>query len=130
MRGIPKLYYSDDHHCDACMHNKLTKYSFHSTLQYTTSWTIEILHMDQFGLVSNLSFGDKNYSLVIVNDYTKFIRVKFLKHNNDPYPKLKFFAIRIQRKIGYSISSIHYDDGGMFKNNASKSFCKDISTWT
>jgi hypothetical protein len=44
----------------------------------TTSSSLELLHMDLFGLVAYLSIGGSKYGLVIVDDYSHFTWVFFL----------------------------------------------------
>lgn len=65
-----------------------------NTLQVASKWVtlLEVLCIDLFGPVSTIILGGKKYSLVIVNDYTIFTWVKFLKQMNDAFPEFKIYT--------------------------------------
>ena len=50
----------------------------------TTDRPLELLHMDLFGPIAYISIGGSKYSLVIVDDYSRFTWVFFLQENDKP----------------------------------------------
>jgi hypothetical protein len=44
----------------------------------TSDRSLELLHMDLFGLIAYISINGSKYYLVIVNDYSRFTWVFFL----------------------------------------------------
>jgi len=61
------------------------KSSFKSKDIVSTSRPLELLHIDLFGLVSIASLYGSNYGLVIVDDYSIWTWVKFLRTKDDAY---------------------------------------------
>lgn len=59
--------------CGACQLGKQTKTSFKGKIaEPSTSREIELLHMDLFGVVTSNSTAGKSYTLVLVNDYSRY----------------------------------------------------------
>ena len=81
--GLPKLSFERDNICDACMKGKHLKSSFKSKNFISTSRPLELLYMDLCGPMSTPSPGGKQYNLVVVDDFTRFIWTYFLAHKND-----------------------------------------------
>lgn len=77
IRLVPKLEYSEDHLCNACMNDKQTKFFFKYAPKNSMSHLLEVLHMDLFRYISTTSSKGKSHDLVIVNDYTIFIWIRF-----------------------------------------------------
>lgn len=69
---VSKLNFYTDYVCDACLSSKQTKITFKSTPSTSTSWPLEIIHMDLFRLISTTSLGGKSYNLIIIDDFTRF----------------------------------------------------------
>nr|GEV44829.1 G-box-binding factor 4-like [Tanacetum cinerariifolium] len=68
-RGIPKLKFQKDHLCLACALGKSKKSSYKPKAEDTKQEKVYLLHMDLCGLMRVESINDKNYILVIVDDY-------------------------------------------------------------
>jgi hypothetical protein len=54
-----------------------------------TDRPLELLHMDLFGPITYISIGGSKYCLVIVDDYSRFTWVFFLKEKNSNPRDLK-----------------------------------------
>ena len=48
----------------------------------STSNPLALLYMDLFGPTRTLSFGGKRYSVVIVDDFSRYIWVAFFTHKD------------------------------------------------
>jgi len=57
---------------------------------------LELLHIDLFGQVSTASIYGSKYGMVIVDDYSGWSWVKFLKSKDDSYDVFSNFCIQIQ----------------------------------
>jgi hypothetical protein len=55
----------------------------------TTDRPLELLHMDLFGPIAYISIGGSKYSLVIVDDYSRFTWVFFLQEKSQTQETLK-----------------------------------------
>ena len=96
VRGLPDIDYHSDALCGACQKGKIVKTSFKSKDIVSTSRPLELLHVDLFGPVSTASIYGSKYGLVIVDDYSRWSWVKFLKSKDDSYDVFSKFCIQIQ----------------------------------
>ena len=74
------------------------------------------LHVDLFGPTSHDSLGNKKYCLVIVDDYSRYCWVFFLKLKSETQQIFIDFANEQQRQHEVTIKIIRSDNGSEFKN--------------
>jgi transposase InsO family protein len=82
----------------------------------TTSRPLELLHMDLFRPVAYLSIEESKYSLVIVDDFSRFTWVFFLQDKSETQSTLKCFLRRGQNEFELKVKKIRSDNGAEFKN--------------
>ncbi|GJY49448.1 retrovirus-related pol polyprotein from transposon TNT 1-94 [Tanacetum coccineum] len=82
-RDIPKLKFQKDHLCSACALGKSKKYSHQPKAEDTNQEKLYLLHMDLCGPMRVESINRKKYILVIVDDYSRFTWVKFLRSKDE-----------------------------------------------
>ncbi|GJX45050.1 retrovirus-related pol polyprotein from transposon TNT 1-94 [Tanacetum coccineum] len=85
-RGIPRLKFQKDHLCSACALGKSKKSSHQPKAKDTNQEKLYLLHMDLCGPMRVVSINRKRYILVIVDDYSRFTWVRFLR-TKDEAPK-------------------------------------------
>ncbi|GJR77069.1 retrovirus-related pol polyprotein from transposon TNT 1-94 [Tanacetum coccineum] len=78
VRNLPKLKF-DQHFCDACKIGKQAHVSHKAKNIASTTRCLELLHMDLFGPSAVRSYGENRYTLVIVDDYSRYTCTRFLK---------------------------------------------------
>ena len=115
VRNLPKLKY-DQHFCDACKVGKQVHSSHKAKNLVSTSRCLELLHMDLFGPSAIQSYGGNFYTLVIVDDYSRYTWTKFLKSKNEAFDKFEILSKKIQNQVGSNIVSIRTDHGREFDN--------------
>ncbi|GJV35661.1 retrovirus-related pol polyprotein from transposon TNT 1-94 [Tanacetum coccineum] len=115
VRNLPKLKY-DRHFCDACKIGKQAHASHKAKNIVSTTRCLELLHMDLFGPSAIRSYRGNHYTLVIVDDYSRFTWTRFLANKTEAFKKFKIFSKMIQNKLGCSIVSIRTDHGREFDN--------------
>ncbi|GJT87581.1 retrovirus-related pol polyprotein from transposon TNT 1-94 [Tanacetum coccineum] len=79
VRGLPKLKFEKDHLCSACSLGKSKKSSHKPKADDTNQEKLYLLHMDMCGPMRVKSINGKKYILVIIDDYSRFTWVKFLR---------------------------------------------------
>jgi len=99
---------------------KQVKCSFEAKNIVSTSRSLEFLHLDLFGLTRTASLSGYRYALVIVDDYTRWTRVRFLTHKDESFDTFYKFYKKIKHEKGICISSIRSDHGGEFENDLLK----------
>ncbi|KAK1616242.1 hypothetical protein QYE76_021759 [Lolium multiflorum] len=86
---------------------------------------LELLHVDLFGPTTHASFGGKKYCLVIVDDYSRYTWVFFLKTKDETQQIFIDFATKVQREQNLLIMAIRSDNGSEFKNYTLNDFLSD-----
>ncbi|GKB94914.1 retrovirus-related pol polyprotein from transposon TNT 1-94 [Tanacetum coccineum] len=72
--------------------------------------------MDLFGPSSVRSYGGNRYTLVIVDDYSRYTWTRFLKDKTEAFDQFEIFSRQIQNQLGCSIVSIRTDHDREFDN--------------
>ncbi|GJS62812.1 retrovirus-related pol polyprotein from transposon TNT 1-94 [Tanacetum coccineum] len=115
VRNLPKLKF-DQHFCDACKMGKQAHASHKAKNIVSTTRCLELLHMDLFGPSAVRSYGGNRYTLVIVDDYSRYTWTRFLKNKTEAFDQFEIFSRKIQNQLGCSIVSIRTDHGREFDN--------------
>ncbi|KAJ9544155.1 hypothetical protein OSB04_023862 [Centaurea solstitialis] len=125
VRGLHAKEFSSDDHCVACLKGKQHKNSHKSKEVNTISSPLQLLHMDLFGPTNVMSIGKKSYCLVIVDDYSRFTWVYFLRTKDETSGLIKPFVTRVENKTNLRVKVIRSDNGTEFKNADLNSFCEE-----
>ena len=91
----------------------------------STTRPLELLQIDLCGPIRIQSRGDKQYTLVIVDDFSRFTWNMFLWAKDETSGFLITFVKLIQLKINYKVASIRFDHGTEFKNSQIEWFCAE-----
>lgn len=127
-RGLPDLKFSSNSLYEACHKGKFSKTPFKAKNVISTSRPLELFHIDLFGPVKIASVNGKKYSLVIIDDYNKWIWVKLLRHKDESYFLFSTFCSQVQNEKDFKIVKVRGDHGGEFENkNFEKRFYDGIS---
>ncbi|GKA84749.1 retrovirus-related pol polyprotein from transposon TNT 1-94, partial [Tanacetum coccineum] len=82
VQGLPKIKFEKDHLCSACAMGKSKKKPHKPKSEDTNQEKLYLLHMDLCGPMRVASVNGKKYILIIVDDYSQFTWVKFLRTDN------------------------------------------------
>ncbi|GKD14651.1 retrovirus-related pol polyprotein from transposon TNT 1-94 [Tanacetum coccineum] len=123
VRNLPKLKF-DQHFCDACKIEKQAHASHKAKNIVSTTRYLELLHMDLFGPSAVRSYGGNRYTLVIVDDYSRYTWTRFLKNKTKAVDQFEIFSMKIQNQLGCTIVSIRTNHGREFDNEVQfREFC-------
>ncbi|KAI3667880.1 hypothetical protein L6452_42950 [Arctium lappa] len=125
VKGLPSKVFSCDDHCVACLKGKQHKTSHKSKELNTISSSLQLLHMDLFGPTNVMSIGKKSYCLVIVDGYSRFTWVYFLRTKDETSGLIKSFILRIENQTNQKVKVIRSDNGTEFKNLDLNTFCEE-----
>ncbi|KAJ9555546.1 hypothetical protein OSB04_010160 [Centaurea solstitialis] len=120
--GLPDYRYTKESLCSACEKGKQTRASFKSKQISSISSPLQLLHMDLFGPVNVQSIGGKKYTLVIVDEYSRYTWVFFLRAKSDAPEEIILFVRKMERLNNLAVRSIRSDHGTEFKNSTLESF--------
>nr|GEU93433.1 retrovirus-related Pol polyprotein from transposon TNT 1-94 [Tanacetum cinerariifolium] len=115
VRNLPKLKF-DQHFCDACKIGKQAHANHKAKNVVSTTRCLELLHIDLFGLSAVRSYEENRYTLVIVDDYSRYTWTRFLKDKTKAFDQFEIFSRKIQNQLDCSIMSIRTDHGREFDN--------------
>nr|GEU87943.1 hypothetical protein [Tanacetum cinerariifolium] len=99
VRGFPKLKFEKDHLCSACAIGKSKKKYHKPKSEDTNQEKLYLLHMDLCGPMRVESVNGKKYILVIVDDYSRFTWVKFLRSKDEALDFIIKFLKMIQVRL-------------------------------
>nr|GEX69217.1 retrovirus-related Pol polyprotein from transposon TNT 1-94 [Tanacetum cinerariifolium] len=126
VRGLPKLKFEKDHLYSACAMGKSTKKSHKPKSQDTNQEKLYLLHMDLYGPIRTESVNGKKYILAIVDDYSRFTWVKFLRSKYEaPYFIIKFLKM-IQVRLKVPVRRIQTDNRTEFVNQTLRDYYEEV----
>ncbi|GJU55967.1 retrovirus-related pol polyprotein from transposon TNT 1-94 [Tanacetum coccineum] len=111
-----RLKFEKDHLCSACQLGKSKKFSTDQKSENTNMEVLHTLHMDLCGPMRVQSIKGKKYILVIVDDYSRFTWVKFLRSKDETPEFVINFLKQIQLGLNKTVRFIRTDNGTEFVN--------------
>nr|GEU83668.1 retrovirus-related Pol polyprotein from transposon TNT 1-94 [Tanacetum cinerariifolium] len=126
VKGLPKLKFEKDHLCSACAIGKSKKKSYKPKSEDTNQEKLYLLHMDLCGLMCVESVNGKKYILVIVNDYSRFTWVKFLRSKDEASDFIIKFLKMIQVRLKVLVCRIRIDNGTEFVNEMLREYYETV----
>jgi hypothetical protein len=103
--------------CNSCMKGKLTRKSFKSHFDLTSS-SLKVIHGDLVGPISPSSNGGARYFLTLVDQHTGFINVTILKEKSDAAEAIEKFKLFYENQTGNHMKKLITDGGGEFCNRS------------
>nr|GEX63872.1 retrovirus-related Pol polyprotein from transposon TNT 1-94 [Tanacetum cinerariifolium] len=127
VRGLHKLNFEKDHLCSARAMGKSTKKSYKPKSEDTNQKKLYLLHMDLCGPMHTESVNGKKYILVIVNDYSRFTWVKFLRSKDEALDFIIKFLKMIQVQLKVPVRLIQTDNRTDFVNQTLRKYYEESS---
>ncbi|GJW73218.1 retrovirus-related pol polyprotein from transposon TNT 1-94 [Tanacetum coccineum] len=93
--GLPKFKYHKEHLCPSCEQGKSKKASHPPKPVPNSKQRLRLLHMDLCGPMRVDSISGKRYVLVIVDDYSRYTWVHFLRSKDEAPEEIKTFLKKI-----------------------------------
>ncbi|GJX92837.1 retrovirus-related pol polyprotein from transposon TNT 1-94 [Tanacetum coccineum] len=118
--GLPKFKYGKDHLYSSCERGKSKKASHPPKLVPSDHSKLELLHMDLCGPLRVASINGKKYILVIVDDYSRYTWVYFLRSKDETPEIIKKLISQAQLNYKAKVCKIRTDNGTEFKNTSLK----------
>ncbi|GKB55752.1 integrase, catalytic region, zinc finger, CCHC-type containing protein, partial [Tanacetum coccineum] len=110
VRSLPRLKFKKDHLCSACQLRKSKKHTHKPKTENTNLEVLNTLHMDLCRPVRVQTINRKKYILVIVDDYSRFTWVKFLRSKDETPEVVIKFLKQIQVSLNKNIRYIRTDN--------------------
>ncbi|KAM5584807.1 hypothetical protein ABKV19_004255, partial [Rosa sericea] len=129
VRGLPNLNGKTDKICGECKIGKQTKAPHKVVNSATTTKVLELLHMDLMGPAQSESMGGKSYMLVVVDDFSRYTWVNFLRNKTETFESFKNLSQKLiieKKSFNISIVRVRSDNGTEFKNAAFANYFHEL----
>nr|GEW73968.1 integrase, catalytic region, zinc finger, CCHC-type, peptidase aspartic, catalytic [Tanacetum cinerariifolium] len=126
VRGLPRLKFEKDHLCSACQLGKSKKHTHKPKAENTNLEVLNTLHMELCGPMRVQTINGKKYILVIVDDYSRFTWVKFLRSKDETPDIVIKFITQIQVGLNKTVRYVCTDNGTEFVNHTMTEYYEHI----
>ncbi|KAJ9557809.1 hypothetical protein OSB04_012423 [Centaurea solstitialis] len=124
--GLPETRLSKDTLCSACELGKMKRSSHPPKLETNCRSPLDMIHMDLCGPMRIESLARKKYMLVLVDEFSRFTWLEFLRAKSDAADRIIAFIKRIQVSLNLKVKKLRSDNGTEFRNTKLQSFLEDV----
>ncbi|KAJ9558522.1 hypothetical protein OSB04_013136 [Centaurea solstitialis] len=126
VKGLPETRLSKDTLCPACEQGKMKRSSHPPRIDTNSKSPLDMIHMDLCGPMRIESLARKKYMLVLVDEFSRFTWIEFLRAKSDAADRIIAFIKRIQVLLGRRVKKLRSDNGTEFRNAKLQSFLEDV----
>ncbi|KAJ9544969.1 hypothetical protein OSB04_024676 [Centaurea solstitialis] len=126
VKGLPETRLSKDTLCPACEQGKMTRSSHPPRMDTSSKSPLDMIHMDLCGPTRTESLARKKYMLVLVDEFSRFTWIEFLRAKSEAAERIIAFIKRIQVLLGRRVKKLRSDNGTEFHNAKLQSFLEDV----
>ena len=123
--GLPKFGKIEKNVCGSCQLEKQTKLTHPKVIVVATSHPLELLHVNLIGPTRTESMGGKRYIMVVVDDFSRYTWVEFLREKLEACEKMERLCKKLQNEKGVLIVKIKSYHGKEFENAKFEAFCNE-----
>ncbi|KAJ9565746.1 hypothetical protein OSB04_001712 [Centaurea solstitialis] len=124
--GLPSLRFTKEQLCSACEMGKIKKSSHKLKVEHNTCKPLQLLHMDLCGPMRVQSINGRKYVLVIVDDFSRYTWVNFLRSKDGASDIINSFIRNVQVRLQLPVQVIRTDNDTEFKNRKLDSFLDSV----
>ncbi|KAI3735223.1 hypothetical protein L6452_14714 [Arctium lappa] len=126
VKGLPELKYVKEYLCAACEKGKMKRATHNPKPESSTSSPLELLHINLCGPMRTQSINGKKYVLVIVDNYSRYTWVKFLRSKEETPDAIIIFLKTTQVNLQKTVKLLRTDNGTEFKNKVFEDYLKSV----
>jgi transposase InsO family protein len=127
IREMPEISKPTNTMCKHCQHGKQTRAEF-TTKEYSTTKPLEIVRTDLCRLMRTKGLNGKQYFMLLIDDYTRMIKVCFLKKKSKAFECFRIFKEMVENEIDLKIKCLRLDNGGEFMSKEFRDFYEEHGT--
>jgi ribonuclease HI len=125
VKGLPMLTtLGSDEVCEGCQYGNAHRLPFDKSFSRCKS-PLELIHGDLMGPCTTPSYSGSLYMLVLVDDYTQFTWVYFMKEKSEVFFRFKEFKATVESMLNKKIKRFRTDNGGEFTSINFNKFCQE-----
>ena len=111
VNDFPKILKPTNTICKECVLENHRKTYFPSK-KFTATTKLEIIHTNLSGPTNTKGFYGERYFMIIVDEFSRMMRVAFLRENFEDFDKFKIFKNRVENELGMKIKYLRLGRGG------------------
>ncbi|GJU62542.1 retrovirus-related pol polyprotein from transposon TNT 1-94 [Tanacetum coccineum] len=124
--GLPKFKYHKEHLCPSCEQGKSKRASHPLKPVPNSKQRLHLFHMDLCGPMRIASINGKRYVLVIMDDYSCYTWVVFLRSKDKAPEEIKTLLKRITFLLQATVIIVRIDNDIDFKNQVLQEYFKSV----
>lgn len=109
--GMPKIN-QPGNTCDGCLMSKQARKKFPTKTSYEAGGILELIHGDLCGPITPETVSGFRYFFLLVDDYSRFMWVYFLKAKDEAFKAFKCFRAQVEKGTEKRIKVFRTDRGG------------------
>ncbi|KAJ9536503.1 hypothetical protein OSB04_un000340 [Centaurea solstitialis] len=126
VKGLANIKFEKDHLCSACEMGKLRRSSHKTKSDPSYDKPLQMLHVDLCGPIAVQSLGGKKYILVLIDEFSRFTWLEFMKKKSQ-VPSILINLLKIlQVLLGLQVRVLRSDNGTAFKNSITKDYLASV----
>ncbi|GKC00191.1 retrovirus-related pol polyprotein from transposon TNT 1-94 [Tanacetum coccineum] len=123
--GLPSLTFLKDKNCSAYEKRKYHKATFKTKSSFSINKCMHLLYTDLFGHVKPQTISHNKYTLVIVDEYSRYTWVFYLKKKSDAADCIMSFIKQMENLNDTKVKKLRSDNGTEFRNHTLEAFCDE-----
>ncbi|GJT34482.1 retrovirus-related pol polyprotein from transposon TNT 1-94 [Tanacetum coccineum] len=124
--GLPKFKYHKEHLCPSCEKGKSKRASHPPKPVPNSKKRLHLIYMDLCGPMRIASINRKRYVLVIVDDYSRYTWVLFLRSKDEASEEIKTFLKKITVLLQAPVIIVRTKNGPEFKNEVLQEYFNSV----
>lgn len=124
VRGFPGIQEVKEI-CSGCLMSKQTRKPFPFKANYTAERALELIHGDLCGPIEPATMGGNKYFLLLVDDFSRYMWIYFLKSKDEAFGMFKRFRALVENGSEKRIKVFRTDRGGEFNSKEFTSYCEE-----
>lgn len=111
--------------CECCVKGKMARKPFPKQSESETHAILDLIHTDVCGPIPTPSPGKKRYTMTIIDDYSRYTWVYFLKEKSEVNTILKQFIEMSRTQMNKIPKCVRSDRGGEYVNENLQTYLKN-----
>ncbi|KAI3771213.1 hypothetical protein L6452_02372 [Arctium lappa] len=125
VKGLPSLKFNKDHLCSACEMGKMKRSSHKTKSENNCPRPLHMLHVDLCGPISVQSLAGKKYILVLIDEFSRYTWIEFIRAKSDVPEILIRLLKRLQVLFNSKVQKLRSDNGTEFRNAKINSYLSE-----
>lgn len=123
--GMPQ-FGQVDQICDGCMIAKQKRLPFPPQSNYRAQQQMELWHGDLCGPITPATHGGKQYFLLLVDDYSRYMWLVLLQNKDEALAAIKKVQKAAELEKSLKLKALRTDRGGEFNSHEFDEYCEKL----